>query len=71
MPSSPTYSRIGALSELLELLEGAGVPSVVHAGDDGDNLALAEVADADGRVGAGRYSKSPRVRGLELARGCS
>jgi hypothetical protein len=47
------------------------VPSVVHAGNDGDNLPFAEVADADGRVGADRYSKSPRVRGLELARGCS
>jgi hypothetical protein len=67
--SLSAYSRIGALSKLLELLEGAGVPSVVHGGHDGNDLAFAEVADADGRVGAVGHSKSPRVRGFELADG--
>jgi hypothetical protein len=47
------------------------VPSVIHGGYDRYDLAFAEVADADGRVGAIGYSKSPRVRGLELARGWS
>jgi hypothetical protein len=45
------------------------VSAVVHGGDDGDDLALAEVADADGGVGAVGHCQSPRVRGLELAGG--
>ena len=65
------YSSIGTLSKLLQLLERAGVPTVVHGGYDWGDLAFAEVADADGRVGAIWYSESPRVRGLELARGWS
>jgi hypothetical protein len=66
-----TYSSICTLAQLLQLLERARVPAVVHDGDYGDDLAFAEVADADGRVCAERYSKRPRVRGLELARGRS
>lgn len=44
-----TYGGIGALAQLLQLLEGAGMPAVVHGRDD---LAAAEVSDADGGVGA-------------------
>ena len=43
-----THRGIGALAQLLELLERTGV-SLVHLGDA---LAAAEAADADGRVGA-------------------
>ena len=43
------YSCIGALAQLLQLLEGAGMFPVVHSGHV---LATAQVADADGRVGA-------------------
>jgi hypothetical protein len=66
-----TYSRICALSQLLQLLEGARVSPVVHDGHDGYDLAFAEVADADRRVCADGYSESPRVRGFELAGGRS
>ena len=52
------YRSIGALSELLKLLERAGVSSVIHGGHDGRSVAVgvtvAEVADADGRVCAVR-----------------
>jgi hypothetical protein len=64
-----TYGSICALAKLLELLERAGVPWVVHDGHDWDDLAFAEVADADRRIGAVWHGKSPRVRGLELAGG--
>lgn len=42
------YRGIGALAELLELLEGAGVAAVVHGGHQRHAVAVAEVADADG-----------------------
>jgi hypothetical protein len=45
------------------------VPPVIHGGNDGDDLALAEVADTDGGVGAVGHCQSPRVRGLKLAGG--
>ena len=43
--------------------------AAVHGGYDGDDLAFSKVADADGRVCTVGYSKSPRVRRLELAGG--
>lgn len=62
-----TYSRIGALSQLLELLEGTGV-ALVHGWDA---LTAAETADADGRVGSVVERESADVGGLQplIARG--
>ena len=65
------YSSICSLTKLLQLLEGAGVSSVVHGRYDGHSVAVAEVADADGRVGALRGYKSAGVDWLETARGRS
>lgn len=65
------YSSICSLTKLLQLLEGAGVSSVVHGRYDGHSVAVAEVADADGRVGAVRGDKRAGVDGLETARGRS
>lgn len=65
------YCGISALAELLELLEGAGVSAVVHGRHNGLCVAVAEVADADGRVGALRGYKSAGVDWLETARGRS
>ena len=65
--SSEPYRRIRALAQLLELLEGAGVAPVVHGGWEGRCVATAEVAYADGRVGAVCDRKSARVRRAELA----
>jgi hypothetical protein len=44
------YRSIGSLAELLQLLEGAWVSSIVHGGDYGCGMAVAvaEVADANG-----------------------
>jgi hypothetical protein len=47
------------------------VSSVVHGRDDGQGIAVAEVADADGRVGAVRGDQSAGVDWLETARGRS
>lgn len=66
-----TYSGICALSKLLQLLERAGVPAVVHGGHDGRGIAVAEVAHADRRVGAVWDGESSRVDWLEAARGRS
>ena len=66
------YRGIGAFSKLLELLERAGVSSVIHSGHDGRSVAVgvtvAEVADADGRVCAVRGDESACVDGVEAAR---
>jgi hypothetical protein len=62
------YRGIGALAELLELLEGAGVSAVVHGRHKGRRVAVAEVAHADGRVGALRGDQSAGVDWLEAAR---
>jgi hypothetical protein len=43
-----TYGSISPLSQLLQLLKGAGVSSVIHGGDYRYDLAFAQVADADG-----------------------
>lgn len=64
-----TYGSICSLSQLLQLLKGARVPSAVHGGKYRYDLAFAEVADADGRVGAVGHGESAGVRRLELARG--
>jgi len=47
------------------------VSAVVHGRHDGLCVAVAEVADADGRVGAVRGDKRAGVDGLETARGRS
>lgn len=62
------YRRICALAQLLELLEGAGVSAVVHGGWEGRCVAAAEVAYADGRVGAVCDREGARVGRTELAR---
>jgi hypothetical protein len=63
--TTPTHSSIGSLAELLQLLEGAGVSSVVHGGGAGRAVAVAEVADADGGVGAVGSGECAGVYGLE------
>ena len=70
-----THSGIGTLAQLLQLLERAGVSPIVHGRDGGDVLAAAEVAHADGAVGAVEVGNGEcaRVRRLERAwgRSCS
>jgi hypothetical protein len=62
------HRGIGALSQLLQLLKGAGIPPVVHDGDCWDGLTTTEVADTDGGVGAICDSESTGVSGSENRR---
>lgn len=45
--------------------------AVVHGGHDGGDVAVAEIADADGRVGAIRDGESAGVDWFKAARGRS
>ena len=67
LAAADAYGGIGALAQLLELLEGAGVSPVVHGGREGCCVAAAEVADADGRVGAVGDGEGACVGRAELA----